>query len=212
MQHLTRPLIQGAQQRSRQCWYRLRRPCISNSRAGIERKSVESSLFVFILWRVHLGCIIALTGVTDWITDGVTVVKLSNGHRLLGDITGSGCMVHHHFSYFSTSWTHVQVGTAVATFCGAMSMAAKSQPVDRSNGLVDGDMFVATVAGRVPLTLFHVHNLSTIFRLLAVTIASEAAGSRSDVQGPGTFLDAFIDELSKLTPTDLHDKAKFEIV
>jgi len=124
-------------------------------------------------------CIVALTGATDWISDGFTVVKLSNGHRLLSEITGSGCMV----------------GTAVATFCGAVSMAAKSQPVDRSNNLVDGDMFIATIAG-----------------LLAVTIASEAAGSRSDVRGPGTFLDAFIDELSNLTTADILNKAKIEIV
>jgi thiamine-phosphate diphosphorylase/hydroxyethylthiazole kinase len=47
-----------------------------------------------------------MTGVSDYITDGHTVIKLSNGHPLLGDITGSGCMV----------------GTAVATFCGADSI------------------------------------------------------------------------------------------
>lgn len=35
----------------------------------------------------------ALTGITDWVSDGKSVVRLSNGHSLLGDITGSGCMV-----------------------------------------------------------------------------------------------------------------------
>jgi thiamine-phosphate diphosphorylase/hydroxyethylthiazole kinase len=50
-----------------------------------------------------------MTGVHDYITDGRTVLKLSNGHPLLGDITGSGCMV----------------GTAVATFCGAHNISCQ---------------------------------------------------------------------------------------
>jgi hydroxyethylthiazole kinase-like sugar kinase family protein len=45
-----------------------------------------------------------------------------------------------------------------------------------------------------------------------VTTASEAAGSRVDVQGPGTFLPAFIDELSKLTPEIIRKKANIEII
>ena len=39
------------------------------------------------------GCIVVLSGVTDYITDGQRVVALSNGHPLLGQITGSGCML-----------------------------------------------------------------------------------------------------------------------
>lgn len=42
---------------------------------------------------VFVGCIVALTGITDWVSDGYSVVRLSNGHKLLGEITGSGCMV-----------------------------------------------------------------------------------------------------------------------
>lgn len=58
------------------------------------------------------GCVVALTGKQDWVSDGQTVVRLSNGHEYvsfrrdcdsdfelssprplqLGVITGSGCM------------------------------------------------------------------------------------------------------------------------
>ena len=75
-----------------------------------------------------------LTGVTDWISDGDIVIKLSNGHPLLGDITGSGCMV----------------GTSVATFCGGASMAEAAQRSEDSQEdgkLVRGDMLCAAVAG-----------------------------------------------------------------
>ncbi len=75
-----------------------------------------------------------LTGVTDYVSDGTTVVRLSNGHPLLGEITGSGCMV----------------GTAVATFCAGASTAAAvarggDEPEDAK--LVRGDMLVAAVGG-----------------------------------------------------------------
>lgn len=38
------------------------------------------------------GCIFALTGATDYISNGKQAVVLNNGHPLLQDITGSGCM------------------------------------------------------------------------------------------------------------------------
>jgi len=125
-------------------------------------------------------CIIGMTGVIDWVSDGTHVVRLKNGHPLLGEITGSGCIV----------------GTSVATFCGALSMATKAKSEKAPlNPLAEGDMFVATIAG-----------------ISAVAIASEIAAFRQDVQGSGTFLPAFIDELSKLTPEVLREKVNVEIV
>lgn len=77
-----------------------------------------------------------MTGVVDWVSDGKRVVRLKNGHPFLGEITGSGCMV----------------GTSVATFCGALSMASKAESEKvPSNPLADGNMFVATIAGWVRL-------------------------------------------------------------
>lgn len=76
-----------------------------------------------------LGCVIALTGPTDWVSDGVTVIKLDNGHKLLGNITGSGCMV----------------GTCIATFCaGAWTQASIE---DSFGKLVRGDMLLGAVGG-----------------------------------------------------------------
>lgn len=38
------------------------------------------------------GCVFAVTGVADSITDGKRAVVLNNGHPMLKDITGAGCM------------------------------------------------------------------------------------------------------------------------
>lgn len=61
------------------------------------------------------------------------------------------------------------------------------------------------------LSIAPIHHLGVI-RISAVAVTSEIAALRSDVQGPGTFLPAFIDELSKLTPEVLSEKVNIEIV
>ena len=39
-----------------------------------------------------LNCIVAITGATDIITNGKTLVKIKNGHKMLSRVTGTGCM------------------------------------------------------------------------------------------------------------------------
>lgn len=39
-----------------------------------------------------LGCVVAVTGAVDVITDGTRVVKIANGHPMLSKVTGTGCM------------------------------------------------------------------------------------------------------------------------
>jgi hydroxyethylthiazole kinase len=39
-----------------------------------------------------LGCVAAVTGPVDYVSDGERVIEISNGHELLGTVTGTGCM------------------------------------------------------------------------------------------------------------------------
>ncbi|WP_027629806.1 hydroxyethylthiazole kinase [Ruminiclostridium cellobioparum] len=39
-----------------------------------------------------LGGVAAITGATDIITDGKRIAAVSNGHKMLSDVTGTGCM------------------------------------------------------------------------------------------------------------------------
>ena len=39
-----------------------------------------------------LGCVVSVTGPTDHVSDGERVVAISNGHELLGKVSGTGCM------------------------------------------------------------------------------------------------------------------------
>lgn len=42
------------------------------------------------LSRTH-GCVVAVSGVEDYITDGETVVRVGGGHELMAKVTGVGC-------------------------------------------------------------------------------------------------------------------------
>ncbi|KAH9083751.1 thiamine biosynthetic bifunctional enzyme [Lactarius deliciosus] len=79
-------------------------------------------------------CIVLLSGPIDYLSDGSTVIRMSNGHELLGQITGAGCVL----------------GTTISTFCGAASMAASAIS---KGALVQGDMLLATAAGTLALTI-----------------------------------------------------------
>ncbi len=39
-----------------------------------------------------LGCVVAVTGPVDHVSDGQRVLSVANGHELLGTVTGTGCM------------------------------------------------------------------------------------------------------------------------
>lgn len=90
--------------------------------------------------------VVLMTGRTDYISDGERTVAVSNGHALLGEITGSGCTL----------------GTAVASVLA----------VEREDKL-----------------------LAVLTAVLMFEIAAERAAARPEVNGPGTFVPAFLDQL-----------------
>ena len=96
------------------------------------------------LRELNKACIVVLTGVSDYISDGDIVLKVSNGHELvslakslgsfqLGVITGSGCMT----------------GSLIATFCAAARIhhLATTVVVENDSRLVQGDMLVGALSG-----------------------------------------------------------------
>ncbi len=66
---------------------------IASETYGVESLSVADD-FGAIARRVarELDCVAALTGGSDFVTDGSRMARVDNGHPLLASITGSGCM------------------------------------------------------------------------------------------------------------------------
>jgi thiamine-phosphate diphosphorylase/hydroxyethylthiazole kinase len=78
-----------------------------------------------------IGCVIVLTGPTDYISDGERVAILQNGPEVLGRITGSGCIL----------------GSIIASFCSVAAQKARENPTEAHSQLIPGDMFTAAITG-----------------------------------------------------------------
>lgn len=138
-------------------------------------------------------CLVLLSGETDYLSNGEVVVSCHNGHELLGRITGSGCALG------------VTVAAGMAAAC-AMNKDKEFHGLGSFLVACGGsDLFCGALTGyvRIPQLL--------TCRLLAMTIASELAGKRADVQGPGSFIPALIDELAVISPDHVKERAKITV-
>ena len=59
---------------------------------GVESIGVSSTGEVVRETAEQLGTVVAVTGPTDHVSDGERVISVSNGHELLGTVSGTGCM------------------------------------------------------------------------------------------------------------------------
>jgi hydroxyethylthiazole kinase len=53
--------------------------------------SVEDAAEAAVELALELDTVIAITGPKDLVTDGKKVIRVNNGHELMGKVTGSGC-------------------------------------------------------------------------------------------------------------------------
>ncbi|MDR3587082.1 MAG: hydroxyethylthiazole kinase [Desulfosporosinus sp.] len=105
----------------------------------------------------ELNCVIAITGKTDVVSDGLQVCLLDNGHRILADVTGTGCM--------TTS--------LVGTYCGVTNdyfTAAVAGII--SMGLA-GEIAQASLRHGEGIGTFRVRLLDSIYNLTPEILAKE---------------------------------------
>ncbi len=127
-------------------------------------------------------CLVLLTGKTDYLTDGETVVECDNGHSLLGRITGSGCAL----------------GVALSA---GMARACKEHPA-AEEGLLQQVVNVRSSSELLG---------GALLGLLTITIASEVASEKESVQGPGTFIPAWLDAIANMDRETLAKRAKIRV-
>ncbi|KAJ6499336.1 thiamine biosynthetic bifunctional enzyme Thi4 [Mycena sanguinolenta] len=82
-------------------------------------------------------CIVVLTGETDYISDGKCVAILKNGDPLLGQITGSGCML----------------GSCIASYCAAANLLESNDEYQEGSLTRGGDFLAAAVGAVLTLTI-----------------------------------------------------------
>jgi len=105
----------------------------------------------------RLGCVIAVTGATDIISNGKHTVCIENGHKMLGAVTGTGCMC----------------SSLIGSSCGALSdyfIAAASGILYMG---IAGEIAFEN-AGQKGNSSFHIAVIDEISKLSAETIHRRA--------------------------------------
>lgn len=61
--------------------------------SGVESRNVgDDAAGVARQFARRFGCVAAVTGTVDVVSDGVLLARVSNGHPMMGMVTGTGCM------------------------------------------------------------------------------------------------------------------------
>jgi len=65
-----------------------------------------------------LGCVVSISGAVDIVSDGDKIFYIENGHPMLGNLTGTGCMCSSLVgSFCGAAKTHAYAATAAAMLC-----------------------------------------------------------------------------------------------
>lgn len=104
-----------------------------------------------------LNCVIAITGKTDVVSDGRQVCLLDNGHRILADVTGTGCMT----------------SSLVGTYCGATDDYFTASVAGIISMGLAGEMAQASLHDGEGIGTFRARLFDSIYSLSPETIAKE---------------------------------------
>lgn len=107
---------------------------------GVESTdAAEDALHAARALAERLGCVVAVSGATDYLTDGARVVALGNGVELMTKVTGVGCALGALMAGFAAVTTDALVAAAAATtlLCLAAEDAPQTGPGSFAVGLLD---------------------------------------------------------------------------
>lgn len=123
-----------------------------DSLADEQGGSIIARTFAF-----ELNCVIAITGKTDVVSDGRQVCLLDNGHRILADVTGTGCMT----------------SSLVATFCGVTKDYFTASVAGIISMGLAGEMSQASLRHGEGIGTFRSRLFDSIYNLSPETLAKE---------------------------------------
>ncbi|PID74088.1 MAG: hydroxyethylthiazole kinase [Desulfobacterales bacterium] len=162
------------------------KPDGKNGTRGVDSiHGVDKAMDTAVTAARQLGCLIAVTGVEDCVTDGFQVLRIANGHPLMPRITGTGC-----------------VATAlIAAFLAAgRARMEAGHPDDAETDSRDGSP--STSCSSCPENDL----ISAAAALSVIGLAGETAASGA--AGPGSFSPRFLDALYALTPEALAEGSR----
>lgn len=95
----------------------------------------------------ELGCTLAITGPVDLVTDGKREVRISNGHPMMGYVTGTGCAATTTIAAFLA----VEKDPVVATACG-LAMFGLAGEIAAEHTSAPGSFWIAMLDALYTIT------------------------------------------------------------
>lgn len=105
----------------------------------------------------ELGSVIAITGKTDVVSDGCQVCLLDNGHRILADVSGTGCMT----------------SSLIGTFCGVTKDYFTASVIGIISMGLAGEIAHASLRHGEGIGTFRARLLDSIYNLTPEILAKE---------------------------------------
>ncbi len=113
---------------------------------GITESILEEAVSFVKDFASKMGCVVAVTGATDVVTDGKTAYCIRNGHPMMSSVTGTGCQLSALTAAFAAANPDNPLLAAAAAVC-AMGLAGeiahrRLEPLDGNgsyrNYIIDG--------------------------------------------------------------------------
>lgn len=142
----------------------------------------------------RLGCVVAVTGKTDYVSDGANVVAVENGHELLTMVTGTGCMATSLIGAFSA--VAVADGRAKETQCKGVEGNKVSEAAAKIDTGTGDSKQKFVVAASSALSFFG--------------LAAERAACKA--KGPGSFQVLLFDEIHAISPSQFRAGARVKVL
>jgi hydroxyethylthiazole kinase len=107
-----------------------------------------------------LGCVVAVTGPVDAVSDGATTLRVANGHALLSTVTGTGCIASALTGCFAAVEQRGALAAAVEALVCLGVAAEDAAPLSRGPGTFHAALYDAlyalspdTIDGRARVTV-----------------------------------------------------------
>ena len=110
--------------------------------AESDMRGTASSVALAKELAARLGCVIAITGAVDVVSDGEKTVFIQNGHPKLSELTGTGCMCSSLIGSFCGTAPHIPLE---ATIAALLSMGIAGEIAYEAAGLRGNGSFRAAL-------------------------------------------------------------------
>jgi hydroxyethylthiazole kinase len=108
------------------------------------------------------NCVVAITGKTDIVSDGTEVYLIENGHRILADVTGTGCMT----------------SSLVGSFCGANENYLFAAIAGIASMGIAGEIAQESLASEEGIGTFRLRLFDAIYNLTPEVLANRGKVDR----------------------------------